>query len=249
MLCFPHLNVDMRTSKITKLLTCLKKLFRKQNQVILYNLNPRWPISPKMAIPDLILLSLWHVNTSLYYSPVATTVFLDIYTFEVYLKTDLVQYSGIKAYKLNYLVETRNEFMNFEGQQWLFKKDEYNHTHNFWYLYEAFILSLVTWNLYSYSKFEVLIIFILHTTCMMLLISTLHNTVFRQAFLLIQYSFICKQYFFCSDREYQYFFDRWWTKQLIVSTTFFSFWSWKLVEKIYWKNGKQLNVGNDLMSV
>ena len=35
------------------------------------------------------------------------------------------------------------------------------------------------------------------------------NTVFRQAFLLIQYSFICKQYFFCSDREYQYFFDRW----------------------------------------
>ena len=34
-------------------------------------------------------------------------------------------------------------------------------------------------------------------------------TVFRQAFLLIQYSFICKQYFFCSDREYQYFFDRW----------------------------------------
>ena len=30
--------------------------------------------------------------------------------------------------------------------------------------------------------------------------------VFRQAFLLIQYSFICKQYFFCSDREYQYFF-------------------------------------------
>ena len=33
-----------------------------------------------------------------------------------------------------------------------------------------------------------------------------HNTVFRQAFLLIQYSFICKQYFFCSDREYQYFF-------------------------------------------
>ena len=32
------------------------------------------------------------------------------------------------------------------------------------------------------------------------------NTVFRQAFLLIQYSFICKQYFFCSDREYQYFF-------------------------------------------
>ena len=36
-----------------------------------------------------------------------------------------------------------------------------------------------------------------------------NNTVFRQAFLLIQYSFICKQYFFCSDREYQYFFDRW----------------------------------------
>ena len=35
------------------------------------------------------------------------------------------------------------------------------------------------------------------------------DTVFRQAFLLIQYSFICKQYFFCSDREYQYFFDRW----------------------------------------
>ena len=34
-------------------------------------------------------------------------------------------------------------------------------------------------------------------------------TVFRQAFLLIQYSFICKQYFFCSDGEYQYFFDRW----------------------------------------
>ena len=32
------------------------------------------------------------------------------------------------------------------------------------------------------------------------------NTVFRQAFLLIQYSFNCKQYFFCSDREYQYFF-------------------------------------------
>ena len=35
------------------------------------------------------------------------------------------------------------------------------------------------------------------------------NTVIRQAFLLIQYSFICKQYFFCSDREHQYFFDRW----------------------------------------
>ena len=34
------------------------------------------------------------------------------------------------------------------------------------------------------------------------------TTVFRQAFLLIQYSFICKQYFFCSDREYQYFVDR-----------------------------------------
>ena len=32
------------------------------------------------------------------------------------------------------------------------------------------------------------------------------NTVFRQAFLLIQYSFICTKYFFCSDREYQYFF-------------------------------------------
>ena len=27
------------------------------------------------------------------------------------------------------------------------------------------------------------------------------------------------------------------------------FWSWKLVEKIYWKNGKQLNVGKDLLSV
>ena len=35
------------------------------------------------------------------------------------------------------------------------------------------------------------------------------NIVFRHEFLLIQYSFICKQYFFCSDREYQYFFDRW----------------------------------------
>ena len=34
-------------------------------------------------------------------------------------------------------------------------------------------------------------------------------TIFRQAFLLIQYSFISKQYFFCSDREYQYFFDKW----------------------------------------
>ena len=34
----------------------------------------------------------------------------------------------------------------------------------------------------------------------------LSNTVFRQAFLLIQYSFIFKQYVFCSDREYQYFF-------------------------------------------
>ena len=48
-------------------------------------------------------------------------------------------------------------------------------------------------------------------------------TVFRQALLLIQYSFIFKQYFFCSDREYQYFFDRWQTKQLIVSTTLFCF--------------------------
>ena len=37
-------------------------------------------------------------------------------------------------------------------------------------------------------------------------LSKVSNTVFRQAFLLIQYSFICKQYFFCSDREYQYFF-------------------------------------------
>ena len=27
-----------------------------------------------------------------------------------------------------------------------------------------------------------------------------NNTVFRQAFLLIQYSLICKQYFFCSHR-------------------------------------------------
>ena len=26
------------------------------------------------------------------------------------------------------------------------------------------------------------------------------------------------------------------------------FWSWKLIEKIYWKNRKQLNVGKDLMS-
>ena len=47
-------------------------------------------------------------------------------------------------------------------------------------------------------------------------------TIFRQAFLLIQYSFICKQYFFCSDREYQYFL---WQmvhkKQLIVATTLF----------------------------
>ena len=38
-------------------------------------------------------------------------------------------------------------------------------------------------------------------------------TVFRQAFLLIQYSFICKQYFFCSDREYQYFL-----KQIVNKT-------------------------------
>ena len=37
----------------------------------------------------------------------------------------------------------------------------------------------------------------------------LSYTVFRQAFLLMQYSFICEQYLFCSDREYQYFFDRW----------------------------------------
>ena len=37
----------------------------------------------------------------------------------------------------------------------------------------------------------------------------INNTVFRQAFLLIQYSFICKQHFFCSDREYQHFLDRW----------------------------------------
>ena len=34
------------------------------------------------------------------------------------------------------------------------------------------------------------------------------NTVFRQAFLLIQYSFICKQYYFCSNREYQYIFNK-----------------------------------------
>ena len=30
-------------------------------------------------------------------------------------------------------------------------------------------------------------------------------TVFRQAFLLIQYSFICRQYFFCSDRNINIF--------------------------------------------
>ena len=63
-------------------------------------------------------------------------------------------------------------------------------------------------------------------------------TVFRQAFLLIQYSFICKQYFFCSDREYQY-----------QSADCFNNISWKLGEKIYWKNGKQLSVGKDLNSV
>ena len=35
----------------------------------------------------------------------------------------------------------------------------WTHTHNFWYLY-AFILILIYWNLYSYSKFEVHFIFI-----------------------------------------------------------------------------------------
>ena len=69
-----------------------------------------------------------------------------------------------------------------------------------------------------------------------------HNyTVFRQAFLLIQYSFICKQYFFCSDREYQYFFDRW----LIVSTTLF--WSWKLIEKFIEKMENNSTLENILL--
>ena len=38
-----------------------------------------------------------------------------------------------------------------------------NHTHYFWYLH-LFILVLISWNLYSCSKFEVLIIFILDDT-------------------------------------------------------------------------------------
>ena len=75
------------------------------------------------------------------------------------------------------------------------------------------------------------------------------NSVFRHAFLLIQYSFICKQYFFCSDREYQYFFWQIVNKTADCFNNIVLFWLWKLVEKIYWKNGKQLNVGKDLISV
>ena len=67
-------------------------------------------------------------------------------------------------------------------------------------------------------------------------------TVIRQAFLLIQYSFIYKQYFFCSDREYQYFF---W--QMVNNKTADCFNNIVLVVKISWKNGKQFNVGKDLM--
>ena len=58
-------------------------------------------------------------------------------------------------------------------------------------------------------------------------------TMFRQAFLLSQYFFICVQYFKCSDTQYtQYLFDSYKTKQLILSTTLFLFRWRKLVPKL-----------------
>ena len=77
-------------------------------------------------------------------------------------------------YKLNiphYTAHT-TEILNEYSKSWI----KSNHTHNFWYLY-AFILILISWNLfYSYSEFEVLIIFILNTC--MTLISTFHNSTY-----------------------------------------------------------------------
>ena len=75
-----------------------------------------------------------------------------------------------------------------------------------------------------------------------------YNTVFRQAFLLIQYSFFGKQYFFLFRQRVSIFFWQMVNKTADCFNNIL-FWSWKLVEKIYWKNGKQLNVGKDLTSV
>ena len=69
---------------------------------------------------------------------------------------------------------------------------------------------------------------------------------FRQAFLLSQYSFIYEQYFKCSDAYYtQYFFDSWSIKQTtkqLKNTKISS-------EKSLRKNEKEVNVGTDLTSV
>ena len=48
-----------------------------------------------------------------------------------------------------------SEISNEYSKRWV----ESNHTHNFWYLY-----AFISWNLYSYSKLEVVMIFILNNT-------------------------------------------------------------------------------------
>ena len=80
-------------------------------------------------------------------------------------------------------------------------------------------------------------------------LTSISNTVFRQAFLLIQYSFICKQYFFLFRQRISIFFWQMLNKTADCFNNIVLFWSWKLVEKIDWKNGKQINVGKDLMCV
>ena len=90
----------------------LEKVVSKTQTRNLIQFKSNMTYIPKGGYPRPDPFKSLYVNTSLYYLPVATIVFLDIYTYEVYLKTDLMQYSGIKAYKLNYLVETRNEFVH-----------------------------------------------------------------------------------------------------------------------------------------
>ena len=114
------------------------------------------------------------------------------------------------------------------------------HIYAIWFHLNIFLSSWLQWN--------ICITFLLNDMRKTKVLYTMSYTVFRQAFLLIQYSFVCKQYFFCSDREYQYFFWQMLNKTADCFNNI-SFWLWKLVEKIYWKNGKQLNVGKDLMSV
>ena len=66
------------------------------------------------------------------------------------------------------------------------------------------------------------------------------NTMFRQAFLLSQYSFIYVQYFKCSDNIINAIFL--WNIVFILGAKISS-------KKSLWKIGKQLNIGKGLTSV